>query len=210
LKNSGLYVILDRAIAGDRDLADIAEDIIDGGADLIQLRDKVSSDSKFLKTAKSLRKITRKRRVLLIINDRADIAIASDSDGLHIGGDDLPLAEARRLIGKDKIIGISTHSLQEALLAQENGADYIGVGPIFKTASKPDLKPIGPDIVSQISAHIDIPAFFIGGIDLNNLYEITGRGGQSIAVASAILNTADISRTVRAFKETLHNAKVTA
>jgi len=210
LKNSGLYVILDRAIAGDRDLADIAEDIIDGGADLIQLRDKVSSDSKFLKTAKSLRKITRKRRVLLIINDRADIAIASDSDGLHIGGDDLPLAEARRLIGKDKIIGISTHSLQEALLAQENGADYIGVGPIFKTASKPDLKPIGPDIVSQISAHIDIPAFFIGGIDLNNLDEITGRGGKSIAVASAILNMTDISKTVRTFKETLLNTKVTA
>ncbi len=206
-KDWGLQLILDKEIVGKRDLAKIAEEAIGGGATIIQLRDKVSSDNILLKEAKGLRRITKAGGCIFIVNDRVDIAIASDADGVHLGQDDLPYEEARRLIGDDKLVGISTHSLEEAAAAQALGADYIGVGPIFATTTKLDLEPIGLDIASSISEEIAIPAFFIGGITAANVHEIIERGARHIAVASAILNSKDIAETTREFVDLLESEK---
>ena len=198
-----LLVILDKGIVANRDLIEIAKRLIGGGALFIQLRDKVSSDRTLLKEAKELRTITREAGCAFIINDRPDIVMAVDADGVHLGQGDLPCEDTRRLIGNNKTIGISTHSIKEARSAQKSGADYIGIGPIFPTKTKPASRAIGLDIVSSACKQIKIPAFFIGGVNLTNINQIIDRGGRHIAAASAILDSNDISKTTRSFADIL-------
>lgn len=205
-----LQVILDKEIVGDRDMVKIAADAIDGGASCIQLRGKVSSDKTFFEEAKDIRRITKERGCALIINDRIDIAAASHADGVHLGQDDLPYIEARRLFGRSRIIGLSTHNIEEAIRAQAMGADYIGVGPIFATKTKPILEAIGLDIVSEVSKKIEMPILFIGGISLENINEIIERGARRVAVASAILNCENITEATRSFINLLKGAKAAA
>ena len=200
LKDCKLYVIVDRAIIKNGDILKVAKEALRGGADIIQLRDKSSGDGALLQYAKSIKHITKRYKRLFIINDRVDIARAVNADGVHLGQGDIPIEEARKILGK-KIIGISTHSLDEAKRAQRKGADYIGIGPIFKTATKKKLVPIGPSILAKVRRRINIPFFAIGGISLTNIADVKKKGANRIAVASSVIKAKNIYPAVKRLKE---------
>ena len=189
-----LYVILDKSLIGEKSETELASKLIDGGATAIQLRDKLSDTRRLIEVGTKLRKITRKNKVGFIINDRVDIALAVDADGVHLGQEDLPLKLARRLIGK-KIIGISTHSLAQAKQAEKEGADYISAGPIFRTPSKPGCPPIGAAIISRIKKNVRLPLVAIGGIKLDNIREVIAGDPEGIAIASAVLKSKKIEES---------------
>lgn len=201
MKDFSLYVILDKQACAEPDLVKATEQIIAGGADFIQFRDKVSDDKTIFSSAGRIRKITKEHNIPLIINDRIDLTLALDADGVHLGQDDLPLNIARKFLGKDKIIGCSTHSLIQALQAQEEGADYIGVGPIFSTPTKPDYKPVGLDLIRAVKDKIKIPFAAIGGIDQNNIRELLSVGAKIIAVVRAAVGQKDIRKAVSNLKK---------
>ncbi|MDD5561290.1 MAG: thiamine phosphate synthase [Candidatus Omnitrophica bacterium] len=182
LEKSLLYLILDKG-----DLPGLPFD----GVGVIQLRDKVSDKSQVLNSAFKLAKRLRKTKTLFIINDYIDIAILSGSDGVHLGQHDLPLKYARRLLGKDKIIGISCHNLEQAMKAQQEGADYIGIGPIYPTATKPEYRAIGLEMLRQLKGRIKIPYFAIGSINEVNIKEIIDAGARRVAICRAILKSGD-------------------
>ncbi len=192
MRESRLLLILDTAMIEYGKILSVAETAIDSGVSFIQLRDKRSNDRDLLDKAKALARLTKDNNCVFIVNDRADIALASGADGVHIGQEDLPISHARTILGDDRIIGISTHDIDQAVTAQAEGADYIGVGPVFRTSTKPGLEAIGLDIVRRVAEEIDIPAFFIGGINATNVEEISARGGKRIAVASAVLKSDDM------------------
>lgn len=198
-----LYVIIDRQSCRNRDPAHVAEEAIKGGADIIQLRDKESADSEILKAARAIRALTHKNKVPFIINDRVDIAVAVDADGVHLGQDDLPIEVARSIIGKDRLIGLSTHSLQQALEAQRRGADYIGVGPVFPTPTKPDYKAVGIDLIREVNDRVAIPFVAIGGICESNVNEILAAGARRIAVVRAVCGAEDVGNAAKKLKERL-------
>ena len=203
LKDCKLYVIVDRGVIKKRDVLEIAKEALRGGADIIQLRDKSSGDGALLQYAKSIKCITKKYKRLFIINDRVDIARAVNADGVHLGQGDIPIEEARKILGK-KIIGLSTHSLDEAKRAQRKGADYIGIGPIFKTATKKKLMPIGPSILPKVRGRIDIPFFAIGGISLINVADAKKKGADRIAVASSAIKAKNIYPAVKRLREAIN------
>ncbi len=178
LKRSLLYLILDKS-----GYVRLPFD----GVGVIQLRDKFSDKSHVLSLAIKLAKRLSKTKTLFIVNDYIDISIHSGADGVHLGQGDLPLKAARKILGKNKIIGISCHNLRQALKAQKEGADYIGIGPIYKTATKPGYKPIGLNILRQLKGKIKIPYFAIGNIHKGNIDEIIAAGARRIAVCRAIL-----------------------
>ncbi len=191
------------------DYEKMVEEAIIGGVEIVQLRAKELSGKELLRVACSLREITFKYKVIFIVNDRPDVALASQADGVHLGQDDLEIAYVRKLMG-NKIIGISTHTLEEARGAQEKGADYIGVGPIFKTVTKPDLMPVGLDLIAKIKKEIKIPFFCIGGIDLDNIKQVIGIGGGRVAISSAICNVHSLEKTRKTtqnFKKILLESK---
>ncbi len=168
---------------------DVIEDVkiaIDNGIKIIQLRDKVNNKETILETAKQLRELTKEKGVILIINDHIDIAKEVDADGVHLGQDDTPIEEARNLLN-NKIIGISCHSLKQAIKAEKDGADYIGIGPIFKTQTK-DYQEIGSNIITNVKNSIKIPFIAIGGIDKDNIDEVLNAGATRVAIISALLN----------------------
>ncbi|MBU0548294.1 MAG: thiamine phosphate synthase [Candidatus Omnitrophica bacterium] len=151
------------------------------------MRDKVSDKSHVLSLANKLTKRLSKTKTLFIINDYIDVALLSGADGVHLGQQDLPLRQARKLLGKDKIIGISCHNLRQALKAQKEGADYIGIGPIYPSATKPEYRAIGLKVLRQLKDKIKIPYFAIGNIHADNIKEIIAAGARRIAVCRAIL-----------------------
>jgi len=168
------------------------------GVRWIQYRNKDGSRREIFRESVNLRKITRDFNTMLIINDHADIALAADADGVHLGQDDLPLKEARKIIGRDKIVGISTHSLDEAIDAGRSGADYIGFGPIFHTITKDAGSPKGISLLGEIKNKVHIPVVAIGGINLENAGSVFETGADAIAVSSAILG-GQIAENVRMF-----------
>ena len=180
-----------------------AEAAIRGGADVIQLRDKELSVEKLIQEGKALRKLTSQTGVLLMINDRVDIALAVDADGVHLGQEDLPIETARRILGIDKLIGKSTHSLEQALAAQKEGVDYIGVGPIFTTPTKPSYSPVGLELIEKAAPVVRLPVFAIGGIDSTNVEEVLSRGARRIAVVRAVIGSDNIEQSAREFKKIL-------
>ena len=192
MKDFSLYVVLDRQACLETDLVKAAGQLITGGADIIQLRHKISDDKTFFSLGQNIQKVTQKYGIPLIINDRLDLALALNIDGVHLGQDDLPIAVARKLLGKNKIIGCSTHSLEQALRAQEEGADYIGVGPIFSTPTKPNYQAVGLDLIRQINGKIKIPFVAIGGIDTTNISAVLSVGAKIIAVVRAAVAQKDI------------------
>lgn len=198
-----LYVIIDRQSCRNRDPAYVAEEAIKGGADIIQLRDKESADCEILKAARAIRALAHKNKVPFIINDRVDIAVAVDAAGVHLGQDDLPIEVARSIIGKDRLIGLSTHSLQQALEAQRRGADYIGVGPVFPTPTKPDYKAVGIDLIREVNDRVAIPFVAIGGICESNVNEILAAGARRIAVVRAVCGAEDVGNAAKKLKERL-------
>jgi len=200
-----LYVIVDRNAMGRRDLVYVAKEAIAGGADVIQLRDKDAAVKDLMKVGLTLRKLTYRSGVLFIVNDRTDIAKAVDADGVHLGQDDLPIKIARSILGKHKIIGLSTHSISQAEEAQKKGADYIGVGPIFATPTKPEYKAVGVDLIRRVKNKIKIPFVAIGGINESNLDKVLTAGASRIAVIRAVCGAEDIRRAARNLKERLLN-----
>lgn len=195
MKDFRLYVILDKELLIDKDIIEVARQIIKGGADLIQYRDKISLRQDILKTALKLRGLD----FPLIINDFPDIAKEVDALGVHIGQDDVNIKHARALLGPDKIIGKSAVDLEQALNAEKNGADYIGFGPIFNTNTKKNTVALGTDILLKVVGAISIPLFAIGGIDLSNLKYVLAAGVNRVAVASSIICSEDIERSIKDF-----------
>lgn len=181
-------------------IEECVEQAILGGCTVVQLREKNASSNDFFQTALNMRKITATLGVPLIINDRADIALAVDADGLHIGQDDLPYEAARRIFGQDKIIGVSTHNLAEAKDAALRGADYIGVGAMFTTRTKTDANPTNIDELRRICEAVEIPVVAIGGINKKNVPLLKNTGLAGIAVVSAIVAEQDTANAAQELK----------
>lgn len=192
-----LYLIIDSFLTPAADIEKTATDIMDGGAKILQLRAKKLSSKEFLETARIIRKITKDRGAVFIVNDRVDIALLTDADGVHLGQNDLPVREARRLLGNDKIIGYSTHNMREARVAKKLPVDYISFGPIFPTKTKEDAQtPKGIKGLSEIRKAVNIPIVAIGGITETNLIYVLKEGADSAAMISEILTEKDISKKV--------------
>lgn len=182
-KIEGLYVIIDLELFK-QDCLKISEEVIEGGASLIQLRGKAAKDSELFETGQALRQTTKKSKVMFVVNDRPDLTLALEADGVHLGQDDLPVGIARRLLGANKIIGVSTHSLDEAIKAEEQGANYIGFGPIFSTSTKPDLLSVGTSLLKEVKNKIGLPVMAIGGINEENIQKVIEAGADGAACAS--------------------------
>ena len=196
-----LYLITDRSFLKGRSLKTVVEKAILGGSSIVQVREKNISTREFYKVASEVKEVTDYYKVPIIINDRIDIAQAIDADGVHLGQDDMHLSIARKILGKNKIIGISAGNLEEALEAQENGADYLGIGAIFFTGTKKDIDiPIGIEGLRDIYSRINIPAVAIGGINESNFREVLSTDVDGISVISAILNKDDIAAAAKALK----------
>ncbi|MDP2928107.1 MAG: thiamine phosphate synthase [Candidatus Omnitrophota bacterium] len=191
LKKSQLYLILDRPGFSRFSLKKIISLVSGKEIGLIQLRDKSSAKADVLKFAIKLAKLLGLTKTLFIVNDYVDVAVACGADGVHLGQDDLSLKQARKILGKDKIIGLSCHNLRQALKAQKEGADYIGIGPIYATATKPGCPGIGLKAATELKAKIKIPYFAIGNIGEGNIKGITAAGIRRIAVCRAILEADD-------------------
>lgn len=170
------------------------------GVEVVQYRDKQASSREMYARALQLRKLCRK--IIFLVNDRLDIALACGADGVHLGQDDLPYQAARKILGKKKIIGLTVHNLQQAQEAARLGADYLGVSPIFKTATKADAgKPVGVDLVRQIKNKLDIPVVAIGGIDLANAARVIAAGADCLCAISAVVPYPDVRRRVEEFQK---------
>ncbi len=199
-QNWKVYVIADREAACGRSLSEIVKRAIFGGADVIQLRDKKASDAQLCKEAKKILKITRAAGIPLIINDRILVAADAGADGVHLGQDDGSIQPARRALGKKAIIGRSTHSPEQALAAQKEGFDYIGVGPVFATPTKPTYAPVGLEFVKFAAKNIQIPFVAIGGIDEKNTRTVRDAGARAIAVVRAVMASADPKLTTETLR----------
>ena len=190
-----IYPIIDSSLFTLDNIGKTAEAIIDGGAKILQLRAKRLSSKEFLETARIIMKITKDKGTVFIVNDRVDIALLTDADGVHLGQDDLPVKEARRLLGNNKIIGYSTHNLREALEAVRLPVDYISFGPIFPTRTKEDAQmPKGLKRLSEVRKAVEIPIVAIGGITETNMAHVLKEGVESVAMISEILTSLDISK----------------
>jgi len=205
LEKSRLYCIIDKKVCARicKDLKGFILKIRKAGINLIQYRDKESRKEDVLKNARLISRALSGSKILFIINDYLDIAQIASADGVHLGQGDISLEAARRILGKDKIIGISTHTLGQAEKAANAGADYISVGPVYRTATKPQYRPVGLRLIKKTSAKIKTPFFAIGGINAGNLREVSTFGGKRIAVCRAICKAADPAKTVKNFKNIL-------
>jgi thiamine-phosphate pyrophosphorylase len=196
-----LYLVTDRSFLNNKSIKDAVEEAIKGGVTIVQVREKGVSSREFYKVALEVKEITDKYKIPLIINDRIDIAQAVDASGVHLGQSDLPLKLARDILGKDKIIGISVGNAKEAKEAEADGADYVGIGTIFFTGTKKDIKtPIGIEGLTEIVKSIGIPSVAIGGINEENAKDVLSSGTDGVAVISAILGKEDIRKAAEEFR----------
>ena len=195
---SGLYVILDSSVRPERPLADALKAAAAGGARIFQYRNKMAAMKEAYSEALALRKIAVELGVTFIVNDRCDLALAIEADGVHLGQDDLSYAEARKLLGGHKLIGLSTHNVQQVKAASQLKPDYIGFGPIFKPGSKQDHDPVvGIEGLKNIRPLTSLPIFAIGGIGLDQVRAVMHAGADGIAVISAALNVSDVTKAVQ-------------
>lgn len=202
-----LYVILDRAAAGGRDLGTLLEAVIAGGCRMVQLREKAWPSGRLWPLAERLRERCRQAGVTFIVNDRVDLALALAADGVHLGQDDLPPARARPLLRPGMILGLSTHSVDQARLAHRAGADYVAVGSMFPTTTKPDFELVGPDLIRQVRGEIRVPLIGIGGITADNLTEVVQAGADGVAVISAVGAAADPAAATRRLLQAIRAAR---
>lgn len=182
-----LYLCTDRNLMKTETLAETVEQAILGGCSVVQLREKECDTKDFFQLAKGIKQVTDKYNIPLIINDRIDIMLAVDAAGVHLGQEDMPMKEARRIVGENKIIGVSAHNLEEAKKAWEEGADYLGVGAIFGTKTKKNTVDTSIETLKEICHTVKIPVVAIGGIGLSNIYQLNGSGISGVAVVSAIM-----------------------
>jgi thiamine-phosphate pyrophosphorylase len=190
LADAQLYVLVTDALCRSSLVGTVKEAAL-GGAQIIQLREKDLDDRTLLARARDVREVTRTSGVLFIVNDRPDIARLADADGVHLGQDDLPIREARRILGPSALIGVSTHNLDQVRRAILEGADYIGVGPTFTSQTKDFADCAGLDFIHHAVAETSLPAFAIGGIDLDNVAQVRAAGARRIAVSHAICTAED-------------------
>ena len=200
---AGLYVIIDREALGSKDEIETCRQAIRGGANIIQLRDKLGNKSQVLNSARQIKEACAPSGVPFIMNDCLDIALASGADGLHIGQDDLPISAARHLLPIDKLIGCSTTTAKEALKAEADGADYIAIGSIYPTQSKKNVTVVGLERLRELRETVSLPIVAIGGINSDNARAVIDAGADAIAVISAILASDDVERATHKIAERL-------
>ena len=186
-----VYLVTDRRNKTDDEFLNIIEEAIKGGTTIVQLREKTASTKEFYDLALKVKEITSKYGVPLLINDRIDIALAVDSEGVHIGQDDMPAGIAREIIGEDKILGVSASTVEEAKKAEIDSADYIGSGAVFPTATKDDADSVSEEELKEIVDSIDIPVVAIGGITIENAHTLKASGIAGFSVVSAIMSAED-------------------
>ena len=204
---SPLYVILDGQASGGRRLDELLDAVLAGGCRLVQLREKTMPLAGLLPIAQVLRRRCREAGALFIVNDRVDLALAVEADGAHVGQDDLPAREARRLLPPPMILGVSTHNPDQARRARDDGADYVAVGSMFPTGSKIGFELVGPELVRRVRADIPVPLVAIGGITRDNVGQVIEAGADAVAVISAIGSARDPAAAVRGFLETIRSAR---
>lgn len=196
----GLYIITDEVLAPGCSHIQIAKESLSGGAKIVQLRDKRRSGAELFAIANVIRSLCTENNAKFIVNDRLDIALATCADGVHLGQDDLPLSAARALAPRPFIIGVSVGTVEEAVIAEKGGADYLGVGPVYPTGTKADAGPaVGTALVSSIREKTTIPIVAIGGINFSNAKDVLAAGADSIAVISAVICSPDIAAASRKF-----------
>ena len=196
-----VYLVTDRRNKTDEEFLNIIEEAIKGGTTIVQLREKDASTKEFYDLALRVKEITSKYGVPLLINDRIDIALAVDSEGVHIGQDDMPADIAREIIGEDKILGVSASTVEEAKKAEMDSADYIGSGAVFPTATKDDADSVSKDELKEIADSIDIPVVAIGGITVKNASTLKGSGIAGFSVVNAIMSAEDPKEASKKLKE---------
>lgn len=199
-----LYAVTDRHWLNGETLYSQVEKALKGGATFIQLREKKLDEGSFLEEAKEIQKLCKEYNVPFVINDNVEIAKKINADGVHVGQSDMEAQNVREILGDDKIIGVSAQTVEQALLAEKHGADYLGVGAVFKTGSKDDAEEVSHDELERICKAVSIPVIAIGGITHDNVKELSGRGIVGIAVISAIFGQKDIENATKELKtETL-------
>lgn len=196
-----LYLVTDRELMSSASVEESVRQAIAGGCTVVQLREKSLSSRDFYEAARSIREITSRSGIPFIVNDRLDIALAVDADGVHVGQEDLPCGEARRIMGNGKIVGVSVSSLREALAARDAGADYLGVGAMYVTGTKADADLTSMEELNAIRAAIDLPIVVIGGINAETIPNFRGTGIDGIAVVSAIVASADAAGAARKLRK---------
>jgi len=203
LEDIDLYFITDSKLTRRTVLEDV-ESAIRAGVKIIQYREKNLSTGEMIKEARKIGELCRENGVLFIINDRVDIALEVNADGVHLGSKDMQYGTARKMLGQEKIIGLTVHNIGEAIEAERIGADYVGVSPIFETKTKPDAgKPAGIDLIKNIRKAIEIPFVAIGGINEDNLKSVLEAGARSAAVISAIVTRDDVEKQCKIFREVI-------
>ena len=207
LHDCHLYGIIDLGYVKESNAVHVAEAMVKGGVDLIQLRGKEQSIEELGDLAEKLHELTSRSSTPLIVNDHAEIARRVPVEGVHVGQDDDSVEIARRKAGRAVLVGKSTHGFEQAHAALHEGADYIGFGPIFATPTKPNYAPIGLSDIQRVHEEVSLPIFCIGGIKIDNLEEIIAAGGQRVAIVSGLLKAPDIAAYARETKRTLLNIK---
>lgn len=205
-----LYLVTDRELAGDRPILEIVKAAVQGGVTCVQLREKDCSTLDFIDQALAIKNFLKARGVPLIINDRVDVALAIEADGVHLGQTDMPLNIAQKIIGDSMIIGISAESLEDAVEAEKGGADYLGVSPIYATPTKTDTAPpLGLDGLRMIRAAVRLPLVGIGGLNRDNSAAVIENGGDGVAVVSAIVAADDPAAAAANIKQVIDRARKT-
>jgi len=206
-QDSDLYVVITQAFCASRTALDVLDAVLEAGVRLVQFREKGLEDAEFYRRCLQFRERTRDAGALLIADDRVDIALATGADGVHLGQQDMPV-RAARLIAPDLIIGASTHSLGEAVTAQEAGASYVNIGPIFATQTKAvPTGAVGPEMIDAIAPHLTVPFTCMGGIKLDNVGEVLRRGARHVAVVTAVTAAADVKAAARDLRHAIAAAR---
>lgn len=200
-----LYLVTDPKLSGG-DLPGKVETAIQGGVTLVQLREKTADSRQFLETALRVREVTDRYGIPLIINDRIDIALACNAAGVHLGQQDIPCKIAREILGPDKLIGVTAKTVEQAIQAERDGADYLGCGALFPSGAKPEAQPMTLSTLSEILASVHIPVTAIGGINAENVHLPVEAGANGVAVVSAILGQPDVSAAARKLREKIEAA----
>jgi thiamine-phosphate pyrophosphorylase len=204
LKSAGLYAIVDTGYVELDRIPHVTEQLVLGGVDLIQLRAKKQTLEEIAILGRTMRDVIPSDGPIFVLNDHPELVPGIGADGIHVGQDDLSVAEARAQAGSEVIVGKSTHALDQAIAAEKEGADYIGVGPIYTTPTKPDYVPVGPKLIGQVRAAVRVPQFCIGGINEKTLPEVIAAGAQRVVIVSALLQSADIPAYCRRVREQLN------
>ena len=202
-----LYAVTDRTWGEDTTLMDQVKEALEGGITFLQLREKHLSKEEFIKEAREMKELSKEYKVPFVINDNIEVALAVDADGVHIGQDDMSVEEARKLLGEDKIIGVSAHNVEEAIKAQKGGADYLGVGAVCATSTKKDANVVSKEEIKKICHTVEIPVVPIGGIKKENIKTLEGTDVDGVAVVSAIFAAKDIKKDTKQLRSLVEEMK---